>query len=215
MLFLTSSWKNSIYLFLIVFLGNSRKSCTPIMEIYFPHDKILHEKILPRDLFSQPSPHQKKSPWKCLYTSQEPLLYVNKWRKFVTCSPSPGDCGRLSHPKRQSYLEILIRWLWEKMRFGGGLGALRFFGHLRRTLELLISVRMSPLATFQDHWVDTTTPGEKNNKKTNKWTRICDLSSCKKYKISHFCRYELKYYRVGFSDTLNLMVWFSLKFYDF
>ena len=31
---------------------------------------------------------------------------------------------------------------------GGGLGALQFFGHLKRALELFISVRMSPLARF-------------------------------------------------------------------
>ena len=33
-----------------------------------------------------------------------------------------------------------------KMSVGGGLGALQFFGHLKRVLELLISVRMSPSA---------------------------------------------------------------------
>ena len=37
---------------------------------------------------------------------------------------------------------------WEKMSVGGGLGALQFFGHLKRALELLISIRMSPLTTF-------------------------------------------------------------------
>ena len=31
---------------------------------------------------------------------------------------------------------------------GGGLDALQFFGHLKRALELFISVRMSLLATF-------------------------------------------------------------------
>ena len=36
----------------------------------------------------------------------------------------------------------------EKTGVGGGLGAHPFFGHLKRALELLISVRISPLATF-------------------------------------------------------------------
>jgi len=31
---------------------------------------------------------------------------------------------------------------------GGGLGALKFLGHLKGALELLISVIMSPLVTF-------------------------------------------------------------------
>ena len=44
-----------------------------------------------------------------------------------------------------------------------------FFGHLKRALELFISVKMSYLATFYDHLVDTMTPGEKKTKKkTNK-----------------------------------------------
>ena len=54
---------------------------------------------------------------------------------------------------------------WEKMSVGGGLGTLQIFGHLKRALELLISVRMSPIATFEDHSVDTITPREKQQKK--------------------------------------------------
>ena len=54
------------------------------------------------------------------------------------------------------------------MSVGGGLGALQFFGHFKRALELFISVRMSPLARFLDHWVDTITPGKKKEKKKKK-----------------------------------------------
>ena len=82
-----------------------------------------------------------------------------------------------------------------------------FFGHLKRALELFISVRMSPLATLWDHLVDTMTPGEKT-KRTN--THPClaknDLSSGKKYEIPHFCRLDLEIFSIGFSDTLNAMV---------
>ena len=51
----------------------------------------------------------------------------------------------------------------------GGLGVLYFCGYLQIALVLLIFVRMSPLVTFLDHWVDTITPGKKVKK--NKWTR--------------------------------------------
>ena len=61
----------------------------------------------------------------------------------------------------------------KKMSVGGGLGALQFFGHLKRALELLISVRMSTLTTFWENWVDTINPGKKKTKK-NMHTR--DLS---------------------------------------
>ena len=50
--------------------------------------------------------------------------------------------------EQNGYLKILIRQLWEKISAGGGLDVLQFFGHLKRALELFISVRMSPLATF-------------------------------------------------------------------
>ena len=50
------------------------------------------------------------------------------------------------------------------MSVGGGLGALQFFGHLKRALELFISVRMSPckilgpLGRYDNPW------GKKTNK---------------------------------------------------
>ena len=66
-----------------------------------------------------------------------------------------------------------------------------FFGHLKRALELFISVRMSPLATFQDHLVDTMTPGEKKKKKRKKKKKknnkhapvICLLAKITKFHI--------------------------------
>jgi len=79
------------------------------------------------------------------------------------------------------------------------------FGQLKRALELFISVGMSPLARFSDHWVDTITPGEKN-KKTKKQTNkhasaICLLAKNTKSHI--FVDRSLKFL---LSDTLNAMV---------
>jgi len=61
---------------------------------------------------------------------------------------------------------------------GGGLGALLFFCHLENALKVLISFRMSPVATFWDDWVDMIT--WRKNKKRNKQTRIRDVFSGKK-----------------------------------
>ena len=59
-----------------------------------------------------------------------------------------------------------------------------FFGHLIRALELFISVRMIPLATFQDHLVDTMTPGKKTKKQKNKHAPvICLLAKNTKFHI--------------------------------
>ena len=54
-----------------------------------------------------------------------------------------------------------------------------FFGHLKRALELFISVRMSPLATFSDHLVDTMTP----EKKKKHAPVICLLAKNTKFHI--------------------------------
>ena len=81
------------------------------------------------------------------------------WSKFVTCSPSLGDCGGASDPQRHSYYSVRLcwtKWLSQdfdpltlgKMSVGGGLGALQLFGHFKRALEMFISVRMSPLTEF-------------------------------------------------------------------
>ena len=53
------------------------------------------------------------------------------------------DCA-----EQDGYLKMLIQWLWENMSVGRGLAALQFFGNLKWTLELLISVKMSPHMTF-------------------------------------------------------------------
>ena len=76
--------------------------------------------------------------------------------KFVTCSPSPRDCGGVSHSKRHSYYGFRLcgtKWLfqnfdlltWEKNERGRGPRCSPiFFGYLKRALELFISVRRSP-----------------------------------------------------------------------
>jgi hypothetical protein len=56
---------------------------------------------------------------------------------------------------------ILIVQLWEKMSAGGSLIALYFFDNLKRAQEVLISVRMSPLALFYDQLINTITPVKK------------------------------------------------------
>ena len=50
--------------------------------------------------------------------------------------------------------------------------------------------------------------------KKNKHASVIFLLE-KNYKIPHFCRWELETSTVGFSNTLNLMALFSLRFYDF
>ena len=55
--------------------------------------------------------------------------------------------GPFNYVEKNSYLKILIGRFWGKSGIGGGQVAVQFFGHLKRGLELLISV-MSPLSMF-------------------------------------------------------------------
>ena len=161
MLLLTFSWKNFfIFNFALFIFNNTRIFCASFMEILFLHDTFLHGKIphvilSPQLLLPQP----KKISLKISVHFPIIITICKHWSKYVTCSPSHGDFGGVSRPQRFSfrcfycaeyngYFRILIRWLWEKMSVGRGVGALQFFSHLKRALELLISVSMSPLTTF-------------------------------------------------------------------
>ena len=63
-----------------------------------------------------------------------------------------------------------------KMSTGGGLGALKFFGHLERALEPLIYDRMSPVTKFWDDWVDVIILGKnQTNKQINKHVSVICL----------------------------------------
>ena len=109
----------------------------------------------------QPPPQTKKIPLKTSVHFPVTITICKHRSKFVTCSPSHGDCGGLSRPQRiviRLFLATMVNkmaisefWsgdFWEKMSVGGGLFALQIFWSLKKALELLISVRMSPFATF-------------------------------------------------------------------
>ena len=167
-----------------------------------------------------PGPPTRKTPLKNFAWFPIPNPTCKQWAKFTTCSSSPGDCGdgavlkdmvtRLfDYPEQNGNLKILIRWLWQKMIVGGGQVALQSFWSLKkgiktfnfRSNELTCNI-LGPLGRYDQNW-------------KKKLAGIGDLSSCKNLKTPHFCRKELETSAIRFSDTLNLMVWFSLKFYDF
>ena len=144
MLFLTFIWKN-VFMFIIslFFYSNARKSCTLFIEFFLPHDIFLKGKILPQSPLPSTPPPNQKIPLKTSVHFPITIIICKHWLKFATCSPSPRDCGRVSHPKyivimifdyaeQNGYLKILIRWLWEKMSVGGGLDALQFFWSLKK-----------------------------------------------------------------------------------
>ena len=58
--------------------SNAREYCALVIEFFFPHDRFLQGKNLQHSPLSPaPPPNKTKYPWKGLYTSQYPLLYVN------------------------------------------------------------------------------------------------------------------------------------------
>ena len=108
-----------------------------------------------------PRPPTRKIPAKTSVCFPITITRCKRWTKLITYSPSLGDFGGLRCPAGHSYYifrpswtkkhchhKILTRWLWEKISAEGGLVALQFNVHLKWALELLISVRSSPLVTF-------------------------------------------------------------------
>ena len=161
MLLFTFNWENfsmfifSLFFFIVILENSAPFSLNFCSLIYFSKERSSH--IAPSP---QPHPQNQKNPPKTTLHLPITIIICKHWSKFVTCSPSPRDCGGVSHSQRHSYygfwlcgtkwlsqnfdlLTLEKKWAWE-----GGVGALQFFGHLKRALELFISVRMSPLATF-------------------------------------------------------------------
>ena len=160
MLLFTFNWKKFQCLFFhCFFYSNFRKSCALFIEFLFPHDIFLKGKILPHSpLPSTPSPKPKKNPLKTTVHFPITVITCKHWSKFVTCSSSPRNSGGVSHSQRHSYHGF---WLCGKKSQNFDLLTLEknelgrgpkcppiFFGHLKRALEIFISVRMSPLAAF-------------------------------------------------------------------
>ena len=63
---------------------------------------------------SQPLHPAKKIPLKTSVHFPITITICKHWSKFVTCSPSHGDCGGVSRPQRHSYKVFrlcCIKWL--------------------------------------------------------------------------------------------------------
>jgi hypothetical protein len=81
-------------------LGNS---APPSQKCPFPQGNILHGKILSSNPLLLPSPHKKKSLLKTSPYFPITNIICKQWAKFIACSPSPENCGELSHPQRHIY----------------------------------------------------------------------------------------------------------------
>ena len=90
------------------FLTNARNSCAPFMEIFFPDEKFLHGKFPQHIPLFLPPPNQK-IPLKTSLHFPITITIYKHWSKFVTCSPSHGDCGGVSRPQRHCYKDFRPR----------------------------------------------------------------------------------------------------------
>ena len=86
------------------FYSNARKSCALFIEFLFPHDIFLQGKILPHSpLRSAPPLQPQKIPLKTSVHFPITITVCKHWSKFLTCSPSPRDCGGVSHSQTHSF----------------------------------------------------------------------------------------------------------------
>ena len=136
-----------------------------------------------------PSPNQK-IPLKTSVHFPITITICKHWSKFVTCSPSHGDCGSTSDcgddgstssPKGFSTtlnkMDISEFWsvdFWKIISVGGGLGALQFFWSLKkgtrtfhfRSNEPSCNI-LGPLGRYDHPWKKTTTNKQIN---THPWS---------------------------------------------
>ena len=132
MLLLIFSWKNVIiFIFSLFFIIMLENSVPPSLNFSSPMTystmKISsHKAPSPQP----PPPPNHKIPLKTSVHFPITITVCKHWSKFLTCSPSPVDCERLSIPKdidimifdyveQNSYLKIFILWLWEKWAWEG------------------------------------------------------------------------------------------------
>ena len=62
----------------------------------------------------QPHPPNQKIPLKTSVQFPITITICKHWSKFVTCSPSPRDCGGVSHSQRHRYYGFRLcgtKWL--------------------------------------------------------------------------------------------------------
>ena len=65
-----------------------------------------------------PTPKTKKIPLKTSVHFPITIIICKHWSKFVTCSPSPRDCGGVSHPQRHSCYGFRLCWTkWLSQNF--------------------------------------------------------------------------------------------------
>ena len=63
------------------------------------------------NIASSPQPHtpkQNKIPLKTSVRFPITVTLCKHWSKIGTCSPSPRDCGGVSHPQRHSYCGVRL-----------------------------------------------------------------------------------------------------------
>ena len=85
---------------------------------FFPHDRFLQGKILQHSPLPSAPPPNKIFPPENVCTLPITITICKYWSKFVTCSPSPRDCGGLSHPQRHSYYSFRLSWTkWLSQNF--------------------------------------------------------------------------------------------------
>ena len=131
---LTFSWKKtSSYLFFhcffIIMLENPAPPSWDFSSpmTYYSRERSSHIAPSPKT----PAPTKNTSPWRTSVHFPITVTVWKHWSKFVTCSPSPRECGGISYTQdivimvfdyaeQNGYVKILIRWLWGKNERGEG-----------------------------------------------------------------------------------------------
>ena len=158
----------------------------PSWNFSSPHDKFLQGKILPRSPLPSPPSQQKKFPLKRSVHFQIIITVCKRWSKFVTCSPSPGDCGGVSQPQRHKLLcfstmlnKMAISKFWSvdfgKNERGRGPRCPPIFWSLKKGTRTFNFRSEWALSRHSRTTWSIRSPLGKKQKKTNKYTPVISL----------------------------------------
>ena len=105
----------SLFFFCIVMLENPASLSLNFSSPMKYSSKKRSSHIVPSP---QSHPQIKKIPLKTSVHFPITITVCKHWSKFVNCSPSPRNCGGVSHPQRHSYYGFrLSRTKWLSQNF--------------------------------------------------------------------------------------------------
>ena len=108
---LSHSFDRMIYFYIVFFLIILENSALCTWKFSSPMANSYMESSPTYPPLLNPSPPNQQIPLKTSVHFPLTITICKHWSKFVTCSPSHGDCGGVSRPQKHSYKVFRLCWI--------------------------------------------------------------------------------------------------------